>query len=107
MNSTLSTTYPATKAVDGITAQDATETFYNSAGSGTNEYWMVDLGADYPVQNITFYNRWYSTCCRFRAATGQYLFAMNSSRGTVGPVFNLTGAQIQTYNYSSACAATG
>ena len=105
VNSTLAS-YPGTKAVDGIALQDSTESFYNSAGSGTNEFWQVDLGAEYIIQNITFFNRFFNACCRFRAATGQYLFAMNATRGTVGPVFNLTAAAVQTYNYTGACAVT-
>ena len=103
--STLSTTYPASKAVDGIYVQNAAESFYNSAGTGTSEFWEVDLGASYTISNLTFYNRCANPCCFFRASTGQYMFALDSSRNLVGGTrFNLTGACIQNYSYAGLCA---
>ena len=55
--SVLSASYPCANLVSGSTVQTSAETFYNSAGSGPNEFAEIDLGATYSVQNITVYNR--------------------------------------------------
>ena len=101
--SVLSASYPASKAVDGVTVQNlASESFFNSAGATKAEYWEVDLGSTFTVERITIYNRWNNSCCRERVI-GHSLCMMDTGRSVVGPVVNLTGGQIMNISYAAAC----
>lgn len=63
-SSTLGAAYPASRAIDNVFVQNSAESFFHSAGTGTSEFWQVDLGATYIVSNLTLYNRCDNPCCR-------------------------------------------
>ena len=54
----------ASNAVDGTLAPRAYPNIYHSP-CGTGDYWQVDLGSEYPVSKIVYYNR--QDCCQDRA----------------------------------------
>ena len=100
-------TYASSKAVDGVLqVLSSAETFYHSLGNGPLEYWMVDLGATYILQNLTFFNRAFNTCgvnaCNTRSV-GYTIFALNADGVLSSPIFTLTSADIQSFPLAGAC----
>jgi hypothetical protein len=52
-------------AVDGVLSSRPFPNGYHSASPGRNEWWSLDLGKEFPVYQIDYYNR--AGCCPWRA----------------------------------------
>jgi hypothetical protein len=88
-------TVPIT-AIDGNLSARAYPAIYHS-GWGVGKFWKLDLGKDYPVTQIIYYNR--ADCCQFRSIGMQIVLSANN--GTVYPPIILTDALVQSFNAST------
>ena len=53
------------KAIDGVLQARVFPNIYHSNGTGSSEFWRLDLLQDYPVYKVVYYNR--IDCCSQRA----------------------------------------
>jgi hypothetical protein len=83
----------ASKAVDGTLSTRNHPELYNSAGT-KDDYWEVDLGREYPVDSITYYNR--KDCCQDRA-NGMIIHLLSATKTPV-KTLQLTGGAVQKFN---------
>jgi len=83
-------------AIDGTLAPRSFPHIYHSACNG-GDFWMIDLGQEYPVVQIIYYNR--SDCCSDRA-NGMKLMLFNGSANFINST-TLTGALKQTFSIST------
>lgn len=75
-SSTYSSASPASKAIDGNTSGDGQVTVTHTLES-TNNWWRIDLGAEYDLSRIDIYNR--TNCCSDRlAGTKVYVGSVDS-----------------------------
>jgi hypothetical protein len=70
---------------------------YHSATTGMNNYFQVDLGRDYPITEIIYWNR--GDCCANRANGMKIHLIAND--GTVYQPITLTAAMKQHFNVST------
>lgn len=88
-------------AVDGKMANRPYPDIYHSAG-GEGSFWTVDLGKEYDITRIVYYNR--SDCCDSRSQ-GMKIELLNSSRTVVGNATISAGKGPQTFNFLSCSNA--
>lgn len=83
-------------AVDGTSSERAFPDIYQSATEQAG--WVVDLGAEYPIEEIIYYNR--SDGCADRA-TKMHMFLFNGNMDPVGPTdFTFTDEAVQTFQFA-------
>jgi hypothetical protein len=82
--------------IDGtLTTRPILGGYYSESPSSTN-YWQLDLGQDYPVTEIVYYNR--GDCCQNRA--NGMTINLKANNGTVYSPIIMTDAARQTFNIS-------
>jgi hypothetical protein len=69
-------------------------------GISGQDWLEIDLGREYPVSYVVYYNR--LDCCQFRAENA-LLSLMDTSR-TVVEMATLTSELVQVFNFSSSCS---
>ena len=65
-----------TIAIDGTLSAREYPGIYHSISVDRNEWWCVDLGKNYPVYQVDYYNR--KNCCEWRAIGMQIYFKDNN-----------------------------
>jgi hypothetical protein len=84
------------KAIDGRQAARPYPDIYHAVCSEGGTFWELDLGQDYPVTEIVYYNR--GDCCQSRAV-GMKL-QLKANNGTVHQPITLTADLKQVFNPS-------
>ena len=83
--------------IDGNVASRDWPYIYHSVTKSTNEWWSVDLGQEYPVYEITYYNR--KDCCWYRAVDMTIQF--KDGAGSLVTVKDSNGNATQTLTIPS------
>ena len=83
-------------AVDGTSRERAFPDIYQSGQEGAG--WVLDLGAEYPIEEITYYNR--ADGCGNRALDMR-MFLYNANFDQVGPEITFTDEAKQTFTFSA------
>lgn len=91
------------KAVDGVIGSRNHPQEYHSqeyTQDPARTYWDLDLGKDYPVEKVIYYNR--NDCCTDRADGMQ--LTLRNNNNVVVKVLTLTAAKEQSFNFVTAPA---
>ena len=85
---------PAEKAVDGQLISQEYPNLYHS-NCYANDYWLLDLQQEYPVEKIVYYNR---NNAQFASRTKGLLIDIMDSEKKVLKTLTLTGDLVQTFD---------
>jgi hypothetical protein len=91
--------YPNARAAyanDGTLSPRPYPYIYHSGSASPNNHWLLDLGKNYPVSQIIYYNR--SDCCSERAI-GMNILLTDEAGVSYGPI-TLNGGARQAFNVS-------
>jgi hypothetical protein len=85
----------ASKAVDGVSAAREFPNIYESSDEASS--WMVDLGQEYAIDEIVYYNR--ADGCSDRASKMKMVL-MDGTKTQVGEPMTFTGEQEQHFTFT-------
>jgi hypothetical protein len=83
--------------IDGTFNARSYPNIYHAAYDNPNVFWQLDLGRDYPVTEIVYYNR--ADCCQHRANDAKIQLTAND--GTAYQPIILSGGLKQNFNISA------
>jgi len=90
-------TYPGTRASNAVNGQPGTRAHPNYWHATANlDWWEVDLGQEYPITKVVFYNR--RECCSDRAQDA--LISLMDSRRNVVNTATLNSGPVQQFNFA-------
>jgi len=90
---------PPSMAIDGNLSARHHPLEYHSATPAATEWWGVDLGREYPIYEIVYYNR--NDCCSDRAI-GMTIHFIDAAFGSVSVKDPVSGNATQTITIPSA-----
>jgi hypothetical protein len=82
--------------INGVIPNHNTEEYYSLTNQKDN-WWQLDLGTDYPVTELIYYNR--TNCCPSRALG--MIIQLTANDGTIYQPITLTAALKQNFNVST------